>query len=294
MNKIHALPHLLIDQIAAGEVIERPAAALKELLENSLDAGATEIHIELINGGMDLIRIRDNGHGISATDLPLALARHATSKIASLHDLETVASYGFRGEALASIAAVAQVNIKSKIAADPYGHEITAEHGLVSAVQPAACNQGTHISVSALFHNTPARRKFLKSAATEYAHALEWVRRAALTHPQVHFRASHQGKINLEWPAQDLAERVATILGDDWLRQAIFLEQQAGPAQLMGYVLAPTATVSKSAQHIFVNGRYVRDRILSHALKDAFRDVLHHDAQASYVLFLSIPPEAVD
>jgi DNA mismatch repair protein MutL len=293
---IHRLPELLIDQIAAGEVIERPAAALKELLENSLDAGATEIAIELTNGGMDAIRISDNGHGIAAEQLPLALARHATSKITSLHDLESVVSYGFRGEALASIAAVAEVRLRSKTADAAHGAEIIAEHGLLSAVQPAALNTGTHISVSALFHNTPARRQFLKSPATEYAHALEWVRRAALTRPDVGFSLSHQGKLTQRYPIQTAQQRLAAVFGDDWAQQAIPLDHLAGPARLHGWVQRPAyaGALSKAATYLFVNGRFVRDRIINHALKDAFRDVLHHDTQAAYVLHLDIPPNTVD
>jgi DNA mismatch repair protein MutL len=296
---IRALPELLINQIAAGEVIERPAAALKELVENSIDAGARAVEVELRAGGCELIRVSDDGYGIEASQLPLALARHATSKISSLHDLETVGSFGFRGEALASIAAVAQVSITSRTADAAHGARIEAAHGEVSGVEPAASALGTMISISALFHNTPARRKFLKTEATEAAHALEAMRRIALAYPDVALSVTHNGRASLAVHAQSGAARVAAVLGDAWMQHAVAVEAVAntpeGEMRLTGWVVRPAyAQAARDEQYLYVNRRFVRDRIVAHAIKEAMRDVLHHDKSASFVLTLFVPTPQVD
>ncbi len=296
---IRALPDLLINQIAAGEVIERPAAALKELLENSIDAGATQVDIELRAGGTELIRVTDNGSGIPAAQLALALARHATSKIASLDDLENVASFGFRGEALASIAAVARVALTSRTADAENGARIEADSGTLTEVAPAAAKPGTQITVSALFHNTPARRKFLKTEGTENAHALEAVRRLAIVHPDVAISLTHNSRASLSLPKQSGAARVAAVLSDTWLTHAASVSASvltdAGEMSIRGWVVRPAyAAAARDEQYLYVNNRYVRDRTIAHAIKEALRDVLHHDKSASFVLFLSVPAAQVD
>jgi DNA mismatch repair protein MutL len=297
---IRVLPDILISQIAAGEVVERPAAALKEILENSLDAGSTEIQVELEQGGIKRMRVADNGSGIPRDELALALTRHATSKIASLADLEQVASLGFRGEALASIAAIARVQLASRSADSNHpGAEhawaIQAEGGRLDAPNPAARGQGTTIDIQDLFFNTPARRKFLKTEATEYAHCAETVRRLALAHPQVAFSLSHNGRVQLRLKAEPAAARVRHVLGDAFEENAIAVEAAAGPLRLFGWVVRPAAaTASRDGQHVFVNGRYVRDKLIVHALKEAYRDVLHHQLNPAYCLFVELPPETVD
>ncbi len=296
---IQLLPELLINQIAAGEVIERPAAALRELLDNSLDAGARSVEIELRAGGMELIRIADDGHGMAAAQLPLALARHATSKIASLNDLEHVSSFGFRGEALASIAAVARVAITSRTADAAHGARIEADNGTLTAPEPAPAKVGTQITVAALFHNTPARRKFLKTEATESAHAHEAVRRAALVHPHIAFALTHNGRATISLAPQSATSRVAAVLGDAWVAQAVNVHAESampeGAMTLAGWVVRPAyASAARDEQYLYVNGRFVRDRIVLHAIKDALRDVLHHDKSVSFVLMLNVPSAQVD
>ncbi|WP_324780893.1 DNA mismatch repair endonuclease MutL [Thiobacillus sedimenti] len=292
---IRVLPDVLISQIAAGEVVERPASALKEMLENSLDAGATEIQVELEQGGIKRIRVSDNGSGIPRDELVLALTRHATSKIASLADLEQVASLGFRGEALASIAAIARVQLVSRGAGDAHAWAIQAEGGRLEASSPAARGQGTTIDIQDLFFNTPARRKFLKTEATEYAHCAETVRRLALAHPQVAFTLAHNGRTQLRLGTESAVARVRHVLGDAFETNAIAVEAAAGPLRVSGWVVRPAAaTASRDGQHIFVNGRYVRDKLIVHALKEAYRDVLHHQLNPAYCLFVELPPEAVD
>jgi DNA mismatch repair protein MutL len=296
---IRALPELLINQIAAGEVIERPAAALKELIENSIDAGASRVEIELQAGGTQLIRVTDNGSGIPPAQLPLALARHATSKIATLDELENVGSFGFRGEALASIAAVARVSVLSRAGEAGEGARVDADSGMMTDVTPAAAKPGTQITVSALFHNTPARRKFLKTDATESAHALEAVRRLALAHPSVAFTVTNNNRASISLSHQGPAQRVAAVLSDDWLAQAVAVQSEiqteTGAMTLSGWVIRPAyATSARDEQYLYVNNRYVRDRIVAHAIKDALRDVLHHDKSISYVLFLSVPAAQID
>jgi len=297
---IRVLPDVLISQIAAGEVVERPAAALKEILENSLDAGATEIQIDLEQGGIKRIRVADNGSGIARDELALALTRHATSKIASLADLEQVASLGFRGEALASIAAIARVQLASRGAnADHTGAEhawaVQVEGGRLGEPAPAARAAGTTIDIQDLFFNTPARRKFLKTEATEYAHCAETVRRLALANPQTAFTLSHNGRVQLRLNADSAAARVRQVMGEAFERNTIAVDAAAGALRVSGWVIRPgAATASRDSQHVFVNGRYVRDKLIVHALKEAYRDVLHHQLNPAYCLFISLPPDAVD
>jgi DNA mismatch repair protein MutL len=297
---IRVLPDVLISQIAAGEVVERPAAALKEILENSLDAGATEIQIDLEQGGIKRIRVADNGCGIARDELALALTRHATSKIASLADLEQVASLGFRGEALASIAAIARVQLTSHSAnANHTGAEhawtVQAEGGHLAVPAPAARGTGTTIDIQDLFFNTPARRKFLKTEATEYAHCAETVRRLALANPQVAFTLTHNGRVQLRLNAEPAHARVRQVLGEAFEQNTIAVDAAAGVLRVSGWVIRPNAaTGSRDSQHVFVNGRYVRDKLIVHALKEAYRDVLHHQLNPAYCLFISLPPDLVD
>ncbi len=292
---IKILPDLLINQIAAGEVVERPASAVKELLENALDAQAGRIAVELAAGGTRLIRISDDGAGIAREDLALAVARHATSKIAQLDDLERVASLGFRGEALASIASVAQLTLTSRRADAPHAWTLSANAGAVTEPAPAALAAGTSVEVLELYYNTPARRKFLKSEATEFGHCEEAVKRAALSRSDVAFSLTHNGRASLHLKAQPLPARVAALLGEDFRAAAIELDEQTGGARLYGCVAAPTyARTTREAQYCFVNGRYVRDKLLSHAIRQAYQDVLHHERHPAYVLFLEIDPAAVD
>ena len=274
---IRVLPDVLISQIAAGEVVERPAAALKEILENSLDAGATDIQIDLEQGGIKRIRVADNGGGIAHDELALALTRHATSKIASLADLEQVASLGFRGEALASIAAIARVQLISRNADAEHAWAVQAEGGRLDVPAPAARATGTTIDIQDLFFSTPARRKFLKTEATEYAHCAETVRRLALANPQVSFTLSHNGRTQLRLNAEPASARVRQVLGEAFEQNSIAVEAAAGVLRVSGWVIRPSAaTGSRDSQHVFVNGRYVRDKLIVHALKEAYRDVLHH------------------
>jgi len=304
---IRVLPDVLISQIAAGEVVERPAAALKEMLENSLDAGATDIQIDLEQGGVKRIRVSDNGCGIPRDELALALTRHATSKIASLADLEQVASLGFRGEALASIAAIARVTLTSRSAsasadrgsANPAGAEhawtLQVEGGRLGEPVPAARATGTTVDIQDLFFNTPARRKFLKTEGTEYAHCAETVRRLALANPGVAFTLTHNGRVQLRLNAEPAHARVRQVLGEAFEAHAIAVDAAAGALRVSGWVIRPgAATASRDSQHVFVNGRYVRDKLIVHALKEAYRDVLHHQLNPAYCLFISLPPDGVD
>lgn len=295
MTPIRVLPDALVDQIAAGEVVERPAAALKELLENSLDAGASDISVTLEGGGIARIRVQDDGNGIAPADLPLALARHATSKIASLGDLESVATLGFRGEALASIASVSRLSLTSRRAGERHAWQVQAEAARVGAPQPAGLDRGTVVEVLDLFHNVPARRKFLKTEATEYAHAEEAFRRIALSRPEVAFALSHDGRARLRLPAQGEAARCAAVLGAEFSAACLSVDETAGPLRLHGAAGLPAAArASRDAQYLFVNGRFVRDKLLTHAVREAYRDVLHGERHPSYVLFLDLPPDLVD
>lgn len=289
---IRPLPDQLISQIAAGEVVERPASVVKELLENALDAGAGQLAIRLEEGGVRRIVITDNGCGIPAAELPVALMRHATSKIASLDELEAVLTLGFRGEALASIASVSHLTLTSRTAADPHATQLNAENG---ALQPASGGVGTTIDVQHLYFNTPARRKFLKSEQTELGHCLEMVRRVALARPDVAISVHHNGKPMEHWNAGDVATRTAQVLGGDFARARLPLDEEAGDLHLYGFAGLPTASRGRpDQQFFFVNGRFVRDKLLTHAVRSAYQDVLHGDRFPSYVLCLDLPPEMVD
>jgi DNA mismatch repair protein MutL len=295
MPAIRLLPELLVCQIAAGEVVERPASALKELLENSLDAGGRDIRVDLEEGGIKLIRVADDGAGIDPADLPLALTRHATSKIASLADLDRVASVGFRGEALASIASVARLALTSRTPDRPHAWRIAALDGSVSAPEPAALGRGTVVEACDLFFNTPARRKFLKTAATEYGHCDETLRRLALAHPGCAFTLGHNGRVARRFPVSDWQSRALEVLGEEFAAAARTLDESAGPLRLFGLAGLPAySRAGREAQYLFVNGRFVRDKLLSHAIREAYRDVLHHERHPAFVLFLEMPPEAVD
>ena len=295
MPAIHLLPDLLINQIAAGEVIERPASALKELLENSLDAGASDIAVQLEGGGIKLLRVRDNGKGIARDDLPLALMRHATSKIASLDDLQRVASMGFRGEALASMAAVAQLSLSSSTALDAHGWKVEARDGQMSEPAPTSHAQGSTVELRELYFNTPARRKFLKSEATEFAHCEETFKRIALSRPDVAFSLQHNGRTVWQLPVQPPAERIAAILGEEFGHAAVSVERQTANLLLQGFAALPAYSRStRDAQYFFVNGRFVRDKVAGHALRQAYQDILHHQRHPAFVLFLDLPPEQVD
>ena len=288
---IRPLADALISQIAAGEVVERPASVVKELLENSLDAGATQIDIKLEAGGIKRIIVADNGTGIPRDELPLALARHATSKIASLEELEGVESLGFRGEALASIASVADVSITSRVAGSDSAFCVRSSND----VEPAAGSIGTRIEVADLFHKTPARRKFLRSEATELAHCLTQVERAAAAHSSVAFTVTHQGRTMLALPAQPPRERALRLMPEEFAVARREVEQDAGAVRVHGWASAPTASRARAdAQYFFVNGRYVRDKVLTHAVRAAYADVLHGTAQPMYCLYLTIDPKRVD
>eukprot|EP01037_Dinobryon_pediforme_P019749 gene19749-20220_t len=290
---IQALPDQLISQIAAGEVIERPSAVVKELLENALDAGATQITVRLEQGGVKRIAITDNGRGIAPEQMPLALARHATSKIASLSDLENVGTLGFRGEALASIASVAQLTLTTRTADAAHAWEISGSQD--GTVVPASGAQGTTIDVQDLYFNTPARRKFLKSEQTEYGHCAEVVRRIALARPDVSFSLSHNGKTVDHWNVGEFAKRSAHILGDEFAAARLPLDESAGALRLHGFVGLPTASKARAdAQYFYVNGRFVRDKLLVHAVRAAYQDVLHGDRYPSYALSLDLDPALVD
>jgi DNA mismatch repair protein MutL len=289
---IQQLPDQLISQIAAGEVVERPASVVKELLENALDAGASSLRITLDEGGVKRIMIVDDGCGIPPAELSLALLRHATSKIRSLAELEAVASLGFRGEALASIASVAELFITSRTATCAHATKIDAQTG---AISPAAGTIGTTMEVRELYFNTPARRKFLKSEQTELGHCLEVIRRVALARPDIAISVIHNGKAVEHWNASDPSTRVAKILGDVFATAHLPLDERAGPLAVYGCAGLPTASRGRAdQQYFFVNGRFVRDKLLTHAVRAAYEDVLHGNRYPSYVLFLDLPPESVD
>jgi DNA mismatch repair protein MutL len=287
---IEALPDNLISQIAAGEVVERPSAVVKELLENALDAGASAITVRLEEGGVKRIAIADNGRGIPQDQLPLAVARHATSKIGSLEELENVATLGFRGEALASIASVALLSISTRTKDAAHAWQI--ENGKIT---PSSGAQGTTVDVQDLYYNTPARRKFLKSEQTEFGHCAEVVRRIALARPDVSFSLTHNGKTVDHWNVSAIDKRSATILGETFANARLALDESAGPLRLHGFVGLPTASKGRAdAQFFYVNGRFVRDKLLTHAVRSAYKDVLHGDRYPSYVIALDLDPALVD
>ena len=291
---IALLPDVLISQIAAGEVIERPASAIKELLENALDAGASQIEIRIEEGGLRRLQVIDNGRGIDKDQLPLALARHATSKIASLADLEHVTSLGFRGEALASMAAVSRLTLASRPLTAEHGWKVDVQPGQAAPPpEPAAIAPGTVIEVIDLFSATPARRKFLKSPATEAAYCLDAIRRIALSHPSVQFVVHQDGREVRRWPATTPAQRIENLVGDG--ARLLPVSAQAGPLAVEGLLGEPDAARARSdRQYLFVNGRFVRDRMLAQAIRQAFRDRLHGERYPVFALFLTIDPTLVD
>ncbi len=298
---IRVLPGHLVNQIAAGEVVERPAAVAKELIENSLDAGATRIEIEVEQGGIKRLRVRDDGRGIPPEQLALALARHATSKLADLIDLESVATLGFRGEALPSIASVSRLTLTSRAAGEDSGHEVTVgPDGTPGELRPAAHPPGTTVDVRDLFYNTPARRKFLRTDKTEFGHLEQVVRRISLAHAQVGIRLRHNGRsvLDLAPAGADQARiraRLDALLGEGFGEQALWLDEQAVGLRLSGWVLRPAFSRSQPDQQFFyVNGRMVRDKLVTHAVRQAFSDVLHQARHPAYVLFLELPPRLVD
>jgi len=297
---ITQLPPQLVNQIAAGEVVERPASVLKELLENSLDAGATRVEVDVEEGGIKLCRVRDDGMGIAAGELPLALSRHATSKIATLDDLEHVASLGFRGEALPSIASVSRLTLISRRRGEDKGWSLQgdgSEQG--GEPEPVASSEGTAVEVRDLFYNTPARRRFLRKPRTEYAHLDKVARQIALSRFSVAFRLNHNGKAILNLPAADTLEleeqRVAAIVGKEFMTHAIYIEHEQNGMSLRGWVARPTFSRSQpDLQHFFLNGRAVRDRVMVSAVRQAYRDVLFHGRHSAYVLYLEMDPALVD
>jgi DNA mismatch repair protein MutL len=290
---IRELPDELISQIAAGEVVERPASVVRELVDNALDAGATEVVVKLMAGGVRSIVVEDDGGGIPADELPLALRRHATSKIASLNELENVATMGFRGEALAAIASVAELSLASRTAGAAHAQRLDARSG---ELVPAARGVGTSVEVRELFFSTPARRKFLKTDATELAHCIDAVRRHALVRPDVGFAVWHEGKLVQQWRRTAAsAQRVREVLGDEFIDESREVAFDVGPVRINGRAGTPAAARSRAdQQYVYVNGRYVRDKLLAHGVRSAYEDVLHGGRQPAYVLFIEIAPDRVD
>lgn len=296
---IRVLSPNLIDQIAAGEVIERPASVVKELIENAFDAGARRIEIEIERAGLGLIRVRDDGCGLDAADLTLAVERHATSKIATLDDLEGIASFGFRGEALPSIGSVARLRLVSRSRDLEQGNELKVEGGMRSAAAPAAHPIGTSVEVRDLFYNVPARRRFVRSESTEFGHILRQVERLALSEPGVAFRLRHNGREILDLPAADehmaFERRIDRIIGAEFRSQALAIDEAAGPLRLSGWLGLPTAARAQAdLQFWFVNARAVRDRVLANAVRLGYRDVIYHGRHPSYLLYLTLDPRQVD
>jgi len=289
---IRELPDELISQIAAGEVVERPASVVRELVDNALDAGASQVTVRLLAGGVRLISVEDDGIGIARDELALALRRHATSKIGSLSDLEAVSTMGFRGEALAAIASVSDLSIVSRPAGQASAVLLHAGSG---ELRPAARATGTTVEVKELFFSTPARRKFLKSDATELAHCVEAVRRHALARPDVGFAIWHEGKLVEQWRPATREQRLADVLGSEVLEQSVAVEYGAGPLRVWGRAGVPDAARSRADQQFaYVNGRYVRDKVLAHAARSAYEDVLHGQRQPVYAIYLEIDPSRVD
>ncbi len=289
---IRELPDELVSQIAAGEVVERPASVVRELVDNALDAGAREVVVKLMAGGVRSILVEDDGQGIPESELPLALRRHATSKIASLNELENVATMGFRGEALAAIASVSEVSISSRTEGAPHAQRLDARSGELS---PAARGIGTSVEVRELFFSTPARRKFLKTDTTELAHCVDAVRRHALTRPDVGFAVWHEGKLVQQWRRSSAEQRMQDVLGLEFIEQSREVVFEAGPMRITGRAGVPAAARTRAdQQYVYVNGRYVRDKLIGHGIRSAYEDVLHGGRQPAYVLFIEIAPDRVD
>lgn len=296
---IRLLPSALVDQIAAGEVIERPASLVKELVENSLDAGARRIEVDVEAGGAVLVRVLDDGHGIPAEELPLAVQRHATSKIANADDLAAIGTLGFRGEALPSIGSVARLRIATRAVGAERGTELRVEHGEPGVPAPVAQPQGTLVEVRDLFHNVPARRKFLRAESTELGHIARLMERFALARSDVAFRLRHNGRVLLDAPLADTPTlqraRIAAIMGEEFIAGALPIERRAGRVALTGWLGQPQAARAASDQQFaYVNGRAVRDRLLASAVRLGYRDVLYHGRQPAYLLYLEMDPEWVD
>ena len=295
--RIQQLPEQLINQIAAGEVIERPASVVKELVENALDAGASRIEVELEAGGVKLVRVRDNGVGIDVEDLPLALTRHATSKIASLEDLESVRSMGFRGEALPSIASVSRFRLVSRTQQASHASELEVDNGQFGQIKPAQHPIGTLAEMRELFFNVPARRKFLRAERTELGHVEDWLRAIALARPEVAITLVHNGRTLLrdEVSGESPEARVDAMLGEEFLAHSLRIDHSAVGLRLHGHVGLPTAARAQNdRQFFFVNRRLVRDRVIAHAVRQAYADVLFHGRHAAFVLFLDLDPQLVD
>ncbi|KLJ00301.1 DNA mismatch repair endonuclease MutL [Luteimonas sp. FCS-9] len=295
---IRQLPDILINQIAAGEVVERPASVVKELVENALDAGARRVDIELEEGGVRLIRIRDDGGGIAPEELALAVSRHATSKIGSLDDLEAVATLGFRGEALPSIASVSRFSLASRRDDDAHGTVLQVDGGRVGTPAPKPHPRGTTVEVRDLFYNVPARRKFMRAERTELGHIEEWLRALALVRPDVELRVSHNGKPSRRYKGdEDLFSgvRLVETLGREFADAALRIEHAAAGLRLSGWIARPAySRASADQQYLYVNGRSIRDRSVAHAVKQAYADVMYHGRQPAYVLFLELDPTRVD
>ncbi|CAN5904857.1 DNA mismatch repair endonuclease MutL [soil metagenome] len=289
---IRELPDELISQIAAGEVVERPASVVRELVDNALDAGATEITVRLMAGGVRAIMVEDDGHGIPPDELVLALRRHATSKIASLPDLEGVTTMCFRGEALAAISSIAEVAIASRTREAVHAQRLDGRSG---ELVPAARGVGTSVEVRELFFSTPARRKFLKTDATELAHCIEAVRRHALTRPDVGFAVWHEGRLVQQWRRAPAEQRIRDVLGEDFTAQSRSIAFDLGPLRITGRAGTPEAARTRAdQQYVYVNGRHVRDKLIAHGVRSAYEDVLHGGRQPAYVLFIAIAPDRVD
>ncbi len=296
---IRQLPSALVDQIAAGEVVERPASLIKELVENALDAGAGAIDVDVEAGGARLVRVLDDGHGIDAAELPLAVQRHATSKISSLEDLAAIRSLGFRGEALPSIGSVSRLRIASRAQGAAQGAEIRVEGGELSVVSPSPQPRGTLVEVRDLFYNVPARRKFLRTESTELGHVARLVERFALARFDVAFRLRHEGRVLLDAPLARTREaqraRIASIMGEEFIAEALPFERRSGSVTFWGWLGQPHAARNTSDQQFaYVNGRAVRDRVLAGAVRQGYRDVLYHGRQPAYLVYLDLDPEWVD
>ncbi len=296
---IKQLPSHLVNQIAAGEVVERPASVVKELVENSLDAGASSVQVDIVAGGQKLIRVRDDGSGIPKDELALALSRHATSKIGSLEDLEAVVSLGFRGEALPSIASVARLTLCSRTAATDTAWQVKADGGEIGAPRPAAHPMGTTVEAYDLFYNTPARRRFLRTERTEFGHIDKWMKRLALSRPEVAFTITHNRRTVMQLLAaesdQQRLQRVGKILGEAFADQAIYIEHETEGMALSGWLALPTFNRSQpDMQYWFVNGRSITDKTLAHAARHAYRDVLFHGRYPAFALSLTMDPAIVD